>query len=324
MDESVIVITRRGLLALQRLNILVAVAARGLRDSPEALPVLLRALGSKQPDDRTAVAIAQLVMSSAMLFLLFHEAAHLLRGHLTGAAAEDEREPQLLAVSSTPTVPAVAPIGWKELNHPNVYSRTIEFDADIQAFYWTRLYLDHIDTTLLSDELGSESQEVFRVLLSTPDGRRWVTLVAGLCFHLAFSAQASRLVQLKDATHPSRHERIELALLSDAAIANHNAEDTPVLRECVDFVCRMICEDESNGGVMEESAQRLTRRPDQSISAYLEGTRVWLGLSLDEVSAEQVHQQRLALMESMRRWEPIFARRQVTSTLPILPWWRVA
>lgn len=219
-DESVIVVTRRGLLALQRLNILVAAAVRGLRDSPEVLPVLLRSLGSRQLDDRTAVAIAQLVMSSAMLFLLFHEAAHLLRGHLAGAAAEDEGEGPPLAISSASSVPYAAPIGRRDLSHPNVYSRTIEFDADIQAFYWARLYLDHIDTALLSDELGSESQEVFRILLSTPDGRRWVALAAGLCFHLAFSANASRLVKLKDATHPSRHERIDLAILSDAAIAN--------------------------------------------------------------------------------------------------------
>ena len=322
--ESVIVVTRNGLLAIQRLSVLVAAAARGLRESSVAAPVPLRVLGLRSIDERTAVAIAQLVVTAATLFLLFHEAAHLFRGHLTVATDESDTALQILRASGPTLVRLAAPVGLVDLNHPKVYSRTREFDADVQALYWTRLYLDHVDTALLGDALGRESRAVFCSMLAAQEGRRWVTLVAGLCFHAVFSAGASQLSRLKDTSHPSRQERVELALGSDAAIANLNVEQPAFLWECVDFVSRMICEDALyESPFLKEAALEVTAHQEEPLSVRVDAARVWLGLSLDEASAELIHQQRLALIESMRRWVPVLESRQIGSTMPVLPWWRV-
>lgn len=321
--ESVIVLTRDGLLAIQRLNILVAAAASDLRNSPLAAPMLGRVLGRNSMDDRTAVAIAQLVGTAVTLFLLFHEAAHILRGHLAAAANESEATLQAVSAFCPTSVRLQTPVGPIDVNDKNVYSRTREFDADVQALYWTRLYFGHLNPALLGDELGSESREVFASILATQEGCRWVTLVAGICFHAAFSVDASRLSCLKNATHPSRQERVELALGSDAAIAIHNHEQPVFLWECVDFVSRMICEDATDDWpFFKEAACAINDRQHDPMCKRIEAARTWLGLSLDDASANSIYQQRLALIESMRRWNPIFESRQPISTMPVLQWWR--
>ena len=205
-----------------------------------------------------------------------------------------------------------------------MYSRTIEFDADIQALYWLRRYLDHFDPSLVGDDLGPESQHVFRLILSSAGGRRWITLAATLSFHIALGAGASRMNGLKYASHPSRHERVELAILSDAAIAFHEGESPLFLTECVTFATRMVAigalSDVPAFAEVERCMQKLEVRTQANC---LSVAAQWLGVDLDKSAEDWVYNNRQTLMAAMRALHPwLSANQPATFKLPPMQWWR--
>lgn len=323
--ESVIVVTKGALLKLQRMNELVAATAATITSSMDAYPVLARALACRKLCQRTAIAIGQLVMTSATVFLLLHETAHIVRGHLRAAASGESGAEPVQAAAADITMPTLPVVSSAKLSERNRYSRTIEVDADVQALYWTRLFLDHADLGQSARGLGDASQEVIELLLSSADGRRWVTLTSAMCFHMALGGSMSTLVGIAGATHPSRHERVELSIISDLAIAFNEKAEPRILNECVTFCIRMICIDYASEKPMLSGSPESSDGADGVFGAIrIDQAARWLGVSVDPSSENLIHKNRLEIMSSMQQLEPsLELQRRVKFTLPPLVWWRL-
>lgn len=319
-NESTIVITSSFALRIQRMAKLVLVTALIQKRHPPELGALLDLMKSEDIDPYEAAAFTQLIATATFQFALFHEGAHILRGHGIQAAAQEPAGEQICEVDAGASA-AAAQATPVNLKHPNVIARTKEFDADIHAFYWLDLYLEHHDPGRL-DALGAASERVFSRLLTDPRSRRFVVLLSSFCFHLAVGDKASAISPLNGSTHPSRQERVQLSYLTDATLAFHRGVEPRMFSGPVHFASVMIVADCAFAlGLFPDALAALGRCKDAPLADQLTAASTWIGISLDDAKMDQLYERRLQLAGVMQEVASRLDRSQRLCKLPVLRWW---
>lgn len=285
--------------------------------SPREDTTLYRLLGQRL-DEETIVSVAQVVGMATTLFLLFHEAAHILRGHHFASAADVARGES----RGIPTFarPMAANVFHGHVRSPSVVSKTKEFDADLHAFLWSRLYFDNNRPDALG-ALGEASRRTHLALLCSAEGRRYVTLIGAMCFHLNLSGSADHSA-LNEGSHPSRHDRVQLTYLADYALQAQSAHRASFLPECIRFSSALVVTDSIRGGTLfPRIADQIKGASGDSNLAMLKIATQWLGNFEDEQGLDEVHHRRMHLINAMQRLAPQLTRHGISTKLPVFQWW---